>query len=154
MENETAVATINHNQLIHGQNEGEEVYCSFKPKTSEEKLDFFNMLNHCTGRLNDMEGQVIRVKHVYLQKFNRRDKETGEERIGRRTIVITPDGKSYVTMSSYFALELGKLISVFGEPSKWEKPVVMKIVKREQKGAQGNILQFELVKENKPAGTI
>lgn len=148
MNNENAVATTNNlNTLVPGQSQGESVYCSFVPKTMVEKQDFFNMLNQCTGRLNDMENQVIRVKDVYMQQFTRKDKETGEERIGRRTILITADGKSFVTMSSYFQMELGKLISAFGEPNTWEKPLAMKIVKRDQANAQGKILQFELVKE-------
>ena len=120
-------------------------YCSFRPKTDAERKQLFNASEKCDVVLNDIVGQEIEVKNVMINEYPRIDKVTGEKMSnGHRTIIFDKNGKSYVTASNYFFIALGKLLATFGEPSEWENPLKLKIVKKDVKDGK-KALGFELV---------
>lgn len=121
----------------------EKVFTNLNPETKQEKQQMFNMLSRCDGRINDIENQILNVVGYYVQQIIRKDKETGESRNGIRTIIVTDEGKSYVTMSSYFGLQFMRLVKTFGDDIK--DGIKIKIIKVSKAGSEGQILQFEIV---------
>lgn len=121
----------------------ERVFTNLKPETKQEKQRMFNMISRCDERLNDIENQILNVVGYYIQQIVRKDKETGEPRNGIRTIIVTNEGKSYVTMSSYFGLQFMRLVKTFGSDIK--DGIKIKIIKVSKAGSEGQILQFEIV---------
>lgn len=106
-------------------------YCSFKAKTTEEKKKLFNALENCDVKLNDVVGQTIKIKNVYIQEYGRVDKNTGEPiSNGHRTIIFDEAGKTYVTASNYFFVSMAKMLQALGTPEEWDEAVEIEIVKR------------------------
>lgn len=140
------IATQNRddqNILTMSLTNNEKVFTNLKPENKREKQQMFNMLSRCDGRLNDNENQILNVVGYYIQHIVRKDKETGEPRNGIRTIIVTNEGKSYVTMSSYFGLQFMRLVKSFGKDI--NDGIKIKIIKLEKPGSEGKILQFEIV---------
>lgn len=121
----------------------EKVFTNLNSETKQEKQQMFNMLSRCDGRINDIENQILNVVGYYVQQIIRKDKETRELRNGIRTIIVTDEGKSYVTMSSYFGLQFMRLVKTFGDDIK--HGIKIKIIKVSKAGSEGQILQFEIV---------
>lgn len=145
---------MNNNQVtVQDKNEGavsisvnqEAVYTNIKPATKSEKMKLFNQLSRATGRLNDLENEILEVTGFYIQQFMRKDKDTGEPRKALRTTIFTKDGKAYITMSSYFATQFIRFAKTFGDDL--ADGIKIKIVKLSKEGMQGQILQFEVVSE-------
>lgn len=136
-----AIATT-PNEMVQG---NLATYCSVKAETMEEKKALYNALESCDVVLNDIVGQTINVKDVYIQEYPRTDKTTGEPiSNGHRVILFDDQGKSYVTASNYFFISLIKFLNTFGSPETWKEPVPIEIAKRPTKS--GNpCLTFKLV---------
>lgn len=137
MENEqtTAITTLNP------VNE-KPAYCSIVPKSHEEKVKLFNALEQCDVRLADCKGQTIKIKDIFVQKY---DKEiNGEVKTKFRTIIFDKDGKTYVTASYGIYNSIAKIMSAFGEPNTWEKPLAVEVVERPL-GDGRNALGLKLV---------
>lgn len=140
------IATQNRddqNILTMSLTNNEKVFTNLKPENKREKQQMFNMISRCDGRLNDIENQILNVVGYYIQQIVRKDKETGEPRNGIRTIIVTNEGESYVTMSSYFGLQFMRLVKTFGGDIK--DGIKIKIIKVSKAGSEGQILQFEIV---------
>lgn len=120
----------NNSQLVKANMSTDKSYCSIVPNSEEEKIKLFNALESCDAKLNDEVGQIIKVKDVYVNEYPKTDKNTGETRIGHRTILFDEDGKTHVTASNYFYISLMKLLTVWGEPTTWPKPKTIKITKK------------------------
>lgn len=107
------------------------VYCSVKPTTLEDKKKLYNAIENCDVVLNDIEGTTIEVKDVFIQEYPRKDKDTGEPiSNGHRTILFDTQGKTYVTASNYFFVSIAKILNSFGTPDTWEQPLKITITKR------------------------
>lgn len=120
-------------------------YCSIHPETIEDKKKLYNALENCDVVLNDIVGQKIKVKDVYIQEYPRTDKTTGEAiSNGHRVILFDEEGKSYVTASNYFFISLCKVLNAFGEPYSWKEPVEIEITKRPTKNGN-QCLSLKLV---------
>ena len=129
MEESTALTT---NNMIQGT---ANTYCSVKAETMADKKKLYNALEACDVILNDIVGQKINVKDVYIQEFPRTNKETGEPMSnGHRVILFDDKGKTYVTASNYFFVSLVKVLNAFGEPNTWKEPLAIEITKRPTKG--------------------
>lgn len=119
-------------------------YCSFEPKTTAEKIAFFNAVNSPEDRLKKMVNMVIEVKHIYAETIDFVNKETGEATPGVRIVLIDKDGKGYQASSKGVFSSVAKLLKIMGHPATWEKPV--KIKPREiTKSDSQNVLVFDLV---------
>lgn len=145
MENNQLIKTEENQENSVLVNPNNRVYCSFKPKSTEERKKLFNSLESCDIILNDIVGQKITVKDVYIQEYPRTDKETGEKMSnGHRTIIFDDKGKTYVTASNYFFVTMAKLFNSVGTPDTWNEPMEIEITKRETKSG-GKALGFKLV---------
>lgn len=114
-------------------------YCSVKATSFAEKKLLYNSLKSCTDLLDNIKGEVLNLKNIYFKTFySRKDKKDKA-----RVILITDDGKSYVTGSFYVLRDLQQLFTFFGEPSTWTEPLKVKVTTRPVE--KGNALQLELV---------
>lgn len=102
----------------------------------------------CDFRLNDCKGQSIKVKDVLIKNFDRYKDEDGNELenpINKKvTILIDDQGKTYVTASKMFAIQMIRFIKRFGNES-FQNGLDIKIIEREIKGSKNKGLGFELV---------
>lgn len=120
--------------------------------TDEKKI--FNLDSHVDAKLNDCKGELIRVKEVLMKTFVKPleepevDVTTGEIRdreIKRVTILIDDNGKSYVTASKSFALQLRRYIEMFGTATMENEGLEIKIIEVPVKNSNNKALGFELV---------
>lgn len=146
METKAEITTTTQQNVQKSLTENQKVKTNIITNTFEDKQRLFNITSRCDFRLNDVEGKILNIKEYYLSYFTRKDKNTGEPRNQIRTIIIDDTGKSYVTLSNYFALQFIRFIEAFGDEIK--NGIKIKIVKITKEGKEGKILQFELVTEN------
>lgn len=126
--------------------ENARIITNIKVETKEDQIKMFNLMSRCDARLNDVIGEVLFIKQYHFQQFVRKDKETGQPRTVVRTILVDENGKSYVTLSSYFALQFKRLVDTFGDAI--NDGVKIRVIKQQKQNAQGEILQFELISDN------
>lgn len=104
---------------------------TIKDETIEEKKKLFNAIQNCDIRLNDIVGQTIEVKDVYIREYEKKDlDENGNPRIGHTTILFDKDGKTYVTASNYF---FNAIAQILGVVRTLDQPIKIKIVKKPTK---------------------
>ena len=106
------------------------VYCSKSAETEKEKKELFNALETCDALLNDCVGQEINIKDIYCEEKQVVDNETGELKTKFRTIIFDESGQTYATGSYGIFNVLKKIISIYGLPTTWEKPLKVKVAKR------------------------
>lgn len=133
----------NNSEIMKANVSMDNSYCSIVPSTQEEKVKLFNALEACDAKLNDEVGQILKIKDVYVNEYQKVDTNTGEPRKAHRTILFDENGKTHVTASNYFYISLMKLMSIWGDPSKWVEPMAVKITKKSVKnGMQALSLQI------------
>lgn len=104
---------------------------TIKGETIEEKKKLYNAIQNCDVRINDIVGQTITVKDVYIREYEKKDlDENGNPRIGHTTILFDTDGKTYVTASNYFFNAIAQILNAVGN---LDKPIDIKIVKKPTK---------------------
>lgn len=106
------------------------VYCSKVAETEKEKKELFNALESCDALLNDCVGQEIEIQDVYVEEKQVVDEETGELKTKFRTILFDKSGQTYATGSYGIFNVLKKIVSIYGLPNTWEKPLKVKVAKR------------------------
>lgn len=129
--------------------------------TIEDPKVRFNLDSNIDYKLNDFEGETIRVRDVMMKFFEKDkgdllDKETKEpvvdengeilRNIERKivTIIIDEAGKSYVTASKSFALRMRNAIEQFGI-EEIKNGLEIKIVKVKVKNSPNKALSFEVI---------
>lgn len=118
------------NELATFKSTGKSV-TTLKGETLEDKKKLYNAIQNCDVRINDIVGQTIKVKDVYIREYEKKDlDDNGNPRIGHTTILFDVDGKSYVTASNYFFNAIAQILSAVG---KLEKPIDIQIVKKPTK---------------------
>ena len=133
------------NKTLAIANTNNRTYCSVKAETMDDKKKLYNALESCDVIINDIVGQKIKVKDVYIQEFPRVNKESGEPMSnGHRVILFDEAGKTYVTASNYFFVSLMRVLNAFGDPNTWSEPLEIEITKRPTKGGN-NCLSLKLV---------
>ena len=102
----------------------------------------------CDFRLNDCKGQAIRVKDVLIKNFDKFKDEDGkdlEKPLNKKvTILIDDQGKTYVTASKMFAIQMLRFINRFGNEA-ITNGLDIKIIEKEIKGSKNKGLGFELI---------
>lgn len=116
---------------------------------SSDIKTLYNLDNgDCDFRLNDCKGQSIRVVNVLIKNFDRYKDEDGKELdipINKKvTILIDDQGKTYVTASKIFAIQLLRFINRFGNEA-ITNGLDIKIIEKEIKGSKNKGLGFELI---------
>lgn len=142
MENELMLT--DDNKFIMNLTKAVTSYCSFQPKTVEEKAKFFNMVNSPEKRLKEMVNLEIALKDIYAEQCEFIDKENGDVTPGVRIVFIDDKGVAYQAASKGIFSSTQKLLSIMGEPKTWKAPVKIR-VKEISKGPERNVLIFELV---------
>ncbi len=115
----------------------------------------FNLENNVDVKLNDCEGECIRVKEILIKTIEKPmknpivDEETGEviqdTEYKKVSILIDDEGVSYVTASKMFTNQLISYLELFGFSELEEKGVEIKIIKRQIKNSVNKALGFELL---------
>lgn len=106
------------------------IYCSKKAETDEEKKELFNALESCDALLNDCVGQEIEIEDIYVEEKQVVDETTGELKNKYRTILFDVTGQTYATGSYGIYNVLKKIVGIYGLPDSWEKPLKVKVTKR------------------------
>lgn len=117
-------------------------YCSFAPKTQEERAAFFNLVNSPTERLKTCVNMEIKVRHVYAETCEFVS-EDGEVTPGVRIILIDEKGKGYCAASRGIYNAVQKLFAIMGTPDTWTKPVTI-IPRVIDRGTNNQVLTFDL----------
>lgn len=125
--------------------------------TLQDKKEIFNVENgECDIKLNDIVGQEILVKNIFMKrivsKLSQEDLEINEEtgeivndkKVSVITILLDVDNKKYVTASKIFAMSILNLIRTFGV-EEIQKGVKIKIIKKSVSNSANKALGFELV---------
>lgn len=130
MENQNVNVNENKGELTLFSGIKQNVYCSKLAETEKEKKELFNALETCDALLNDCVGQEIDIKDMYVEEKQVIDDETGEIKTKYRTILFDESGQTYATGSYGIFNVLKKIISIYGLPTTWEKPLKVKVAKR------------------------
>ena len=130
MENQNVNVNENKGELTLFSGIKQNVYCSKVAETEKEKKELFNALESCDVLLNDCVGQEIEIKDIYVEEKQIVDESTGELKTKYRTILFDKSGQTYATGSYGIYNVLKKIISIYGLPTTWEKPLKVKVTKR------------------------
>ena len=106
------------------------IYCSKKAETDEEKKELFNALEKCDALLNDCVGQEIEIQDIYVEEKQVVDETTGELKNKYRSILFDVTGQTYATGSYGIYNVLKKIVGIYGLPEAWKKPLKVKVAKR------------------------
>ena len=115
----------------------------------------FNLENkEADFKINDCVGQSIRMVDVYIKAFERKmkepevDEETGEivkdTEYKKVCVIIDDQGKSYVTASKIFTMEMMNYLALFGI-DKIHEGVEIKFINKAIKNSNNKALGFELL---------
>ena len=115
----------------------------------------FNLENkEADFKINDCVDQCIRMVDVYIKTFEKKleepeiDEETGEvikdTEYKKVCVIIDDQGKSYVTASKTFTLEMMNYLALFGI-DKIHEGVEIKFIKKAVKNSANKALGFELL---------
>ena len=130
MENQNLNVNENKGELTLFSGIKQNVYCSKVAETEKEKKELFNALESCDALLNDCVGQEIDIKDIYVEEKQVADEETGELKTKFRTIIFDKSGQTYATGSYGIYNVIKKIITIYGLPTTWEKPLKVKVAKR------------------------
>ena len=125
--------------------------------TIQDKKKIFNLENgECDIKLNDVVGETIKVKNIFMKRIVSKlkdedieiNEETGEvindKKVSIVTILIDEDNVKYVTASKIFAMSILNLIRNFGI-EEIQKGIEIKIIKKSVSNSVNKALGFELV---------
>lgn len=122
------------------------IYTTIDPSDIKTLYNLDN--GDCDTRLNDCKGKTIKVKNVLIKSFDKYKDEDGndlEVPVNKKvTILIDEAGKSYVTASKIFAIQMLRFINRFGNDA-ITNGLDIKIIEKEIKGSKNKGLGFELV---------
>ena len=115
----------------------------------------FNLENkEADFKINDCVGQSIRMVDVYIKTFERKmkepevDEETGEvvkdTEYKKVCVIIDDQGKSYVTASKIFTMEMMNYLALFGINNIHEG-VEIRFINKSIKNSNNKALGFELL---------
>lgn len=130
-ENTTAVAQVTMDEdekfIMDLTSERKVQFCSMTPKNEDEEIVLYNAMNAPEKRVGDCINMIIEVKHIYCEAVTCVNRESGEESVCPRIVLIDKDGVGYqaVSMGVYSAVK--KLMTIKGNPANWKKPVKLKV---------------------------
>lgn len=122
--------------------------------TIKDGKKLFNLETNVDNKINDCEGEVIRVKDILIKLIETPLEEPVLNEAGeierefdykKITILIDEDGKSYVTASKMFANDFIKYINMVGIDDFIANGVDIKIIKKSVRNSSNKALSFELV---------
>lgn len=122
------------------------IYTTIDPTDVKTLYNLDN--SSCDYKLVDCKGQSMRIVNVLIKNFDKYKDENGEEletpENKKITILIDDQGKTYVTASKIFAIQMLRFIGRFGNEA-ISNGLDIKIVEKEIKGSKNKGLGFELI---------
>lgn len=122
------------------------IYTTIDPTDVKTLYNLDN--SSCDYKLVDCKGQSMRIVNVLIKNFDKFKDENGEEletpENKKITILIDDQGKTYVTASKIFAIQMLRFIGRFGNEA-ITNGLDIKIVEKEIKGSKNKGLGFELI---------
>lgn len=116
-----------YNLIAMKKNNGAE-FCTMIAETEEEKIMLYNITTAETEKVSNHIGEVISLKHIYMQSVEI-DAEDGEEPTQAiRTILIDENGVGYASMSNGIVRSVQQILNIFGSPATWEEPKKCRIM--------------------------
>ena len=123
--------------------------------TIEDQKIIFNLETACDYKINDCKGEKIRIVDLLI-KVNEKDldepvinEETGEiikdKERSMVTILIDEAGKSYVTASKMFTIQMMNYVNMFGLDNIKQNGLDIEIIERAVKNSSNKALGFKLV---------
>lgn len=100
-----------------------QTYCSIPLDTVENKKKVFKISEKADGIVKDILDKPIKLKDLFIQKFDKVNDETGEIEEKVRLILIDSEGKSYASASKGLYRSILKLCALIGLPETWENPI-------------------------------
>lgn len=129
--------------------EDNNVYCSLDISTDEGKKLAFNASSNPKFSLKEAVNKPIKMVGLYVEAVSmEQDSEglpEGFEPVTRmmpRMVIIDEKGDSYACVSTGAFHALRRIVSLFGAPNTWEKPLT--IVPLLKKANKGQVLTVEL----------
>lgn len=108
MENNNSLSLMNMND------NNADMFMSFKPETTEDKVALYNALNSPDFKVSDMINKNIKIRDAVLRQVDMVDEDTGEVQSAVRSIIIDTDGKTYSATSTGVYNSLRNINAVFG----------------------------------------
>lgn len=148
---ETSMVVANVGALSGSRKANVRVFTTLDLEKDKKKI--FNLENNCDFKLNDCKGQSIRVVDVMIKNIQKKlaepevNEETGEVKefeFKKICILIDDQGKSYVTASKLFTIQMINYLEMFGVDSVKEG-LEIKIIEKPIKGSNNKSLGFELL---------
>ncbi len=140
MENtENALATVG---TIMNNQPGTSI-CSIKPEPGNVELakTVFNAMNNPTHKLADFVNKKITVANYLIEVTEIADEDTGAIATVPRTVLISPDGESYMATSKGVFNSIRNAVAVLGD-APWEG---IEFEVKQQKVGRGQMLTLLMV---------
>jgi hypothetical protein len=100
----------------------------------ETRVKIYNAINSGNDSLSDHIKEVIEVQDIVAHPIQIADENSGEIIDALRVVLVTPDGKTYASVSLGVASSLQKIIPLVGQ-APWTPP--LKIIPTEVKTRRG-----------------
>lgn len=126
---------FNPNQIETAVNAGG-VWSTFLPESDVEKAQLFRALESSDEKISDYINKDITIANVVFSSVEVTsvneadiDPETGEVKMVQRpkTVIIDDKGKTYSSVASGIFNSMKNLLSVFGLPDTWKKPMTITV---------------------------
>lgn len=105
-------------------------YCSLPMATEEDKKVVFNAVNRASKKLREAVNVVIPMTGLYIEPVEIAEKDEngnvidgGRVTIAPRIIIFAEDGATYSCCSLGAYNSIKRIVSMYGLPETWEKPV-------------------------------
>lgn len=126
------------NEIITIESEND-VYCSIKAETLEDRKLVYNAINNTDKSLEDVVGEVIKIKDIYAERYEAETADGTETKI--MISLIDVNGVAYATNSRGVYNSLKRALSIFGNPT-WEDGIDFEVVKvKTQNGYRATVLK-------------
>ena len=105
-------------------------YCSLPMATEEDKKVVFNAVNHAAKKLREAVNVVIPMTGLYIEPVEIAEKDEngniidgGRVSVAPRIIIFAEDGTTYGCCSLGAYNSIKRIVSLYGLPETWKKPV-------------------------------
>lgn len=119
----------------------EDMFCSIKAETRQEKALLFKAINNPDKRIADCINMTINAKDLFCEVVQVRNEDTEEVTSCPRIVIIDDTGVAYQSVSVGVYSGMKKLIQIYGTPT-WDEPLPL-IIKQITKGKR-SLLTFDV----------
>lgn len=118
--------------------------CSIKPEPGNVELakTVYNAMNNPEHKLSDFVNKKVVVENYLIEVAEIADEDTGVVATVPRTVLISPDGESYMATSKGVFNSIRNAVAVLGD-APWAGGVTFEV--KQQKVGRGNMLTLMMV---------